>query len=181
MAASGLTRRKPEPGAVPSPEEVLGPLLDDLTIVLLEIPPRAYMACPAPGVSGSIGAQVRHTLDHVSAFLAARAASPLSYDRRERGTAVEVDPSAALRQLLRLKAALQELGADADEPLEVASTVSRDSEPVVGWSTRARELAFVVSHTIHHQAIIALLLVLQGLQPPAGFGVAPSTPMIRGI
>jgi len=41
----------------------------------------------------------------------------------------------------------------------------------------ARELAFVMNHTIHHQAIIALLLEFQGREPlDDRFGYAPSTP-----
>jgi hypothetical protein len=48
---------------------------------------------------------------------------------------------------------------------------------VTGWSSRARELAFVVSHTIHHQAIIALLLEMQGIGIESkDFGYSPSTP-----
>jgi uncharacterized damage-inducible protein DinB len=54
--------------------------------------------------------------------------------------------------------------------------IARSGEALTGWSTRARELAFVVSHTIHHQAIIALLMSFQGLAVPAQFGYAPSTP-----
>jgi uncharacterized damage-inducible protein DinB len=179
MAAATLSvDRKPDRPAV-SPNEALAALLDQLTAVLLEIPHGVYVACPAPGVSGSIGSQVRHLLDHVAAFLAATAtpSARLSYDHRERGTVVEVDSRAALLKILRLKVGLEALGASRlDQPVEVAASLSRDGKAVVGWSTGARELAFVVSHTIHHQAIIALLLVLQGIVPPANFGVAPSTP-----
>ena len=39
---------------------------------------------------------------------------------------------------------------------------------MTGWSTLARELAFVVSHTIHHQAIIGVLLAIHGHAVPDG-------------
>ena len=39
-----------------------------------------------------------------------------------------------------------------------------------------RELAFVVQHTIHHAALIAVLLDILGVRVPADFGYAPSTP-----
>lgn len=55
--------------------------------------------------------------------------------------------------------------------------MSEGAQPVIGWSTLARELAFVMSHTIHHQAIVALLLEQQGGGvPDERFGYAPSTP-----
>ena len=40
-------------------------------------------------------------------------------------------------------------------------------------STVARELSFVVHHTIHHCALMALLVEWQGGRVPHGFGVAP--------
>jgi uncharacterized damage-inducible protein DinB len=39
-----------------------------------------------------------------------------------------------------------------------------------------RELAFVINHTIHHQALIAVLLAWHGIEVAPRFGVAPSTP-----
>src|SRR5262249_17850022 len=42
-------------------------------------------------------------------------------------------------------------------------------------STLGRELAFVVSHTIHHGAIIASTVRMLGGEVPRHFGVAPST------
>ena len=45
-------------------------------------------------------------------------------------------------------------------------------------STLRRELAFVISHTVHHQALIAMLLAVAGLQVPESFGLAPSTPRL---
>jgi uncharacterized damage-inducible protein DinB len=159
------------------PPQVLAKLLDDLADTLMELPAELYVATPATGVSGSIGAHVRHVLDHVSAFVAADPSATLSYDRRDRGTSIETDPHAALSQILRLKNALeQQFVRDLAEPVRVTSMIARSGEALTGWSTRARELAFVVSHTIHHQAIIALLMSFQGLAVPAQFGYAPSTP-----
>lgn len=159
------------------PSEALERLLDDLAAVLVETTPGLYTSRPAEKVSGSIGEHVRHTLDHIGAFLAIGPLAALSYDRRERGTSIETDPSAALRQIFWLKAALKQQSArDLDEPVQVASVISASGSSVTGWSSRARELAFVVSHTVHHQAIIALLLAFHGLTVPGRFGYAPSTP-----
>jgi uncharacterized damage-inducible protein DinB len=158
------------------PSKALEDLLEELAGVLVAVDVDVYVARPADGVSGSIGEHVRHLLDHVGAFVASRPVATLSYDRRERGTAVEHDPGAALRQMIRLKASLErERTRDLDEPVVVSSTIAA-GVTVTGWSTRGRELAFVVAHSIHHQAMIALLLAFQGFAVPQRFGFAPSTP-----
>jgi len=151
--------------------------LDELAETLLATPEDVYRARIEPPVSGSIGEHVRHTLDHLSAVLANDGIEPLTYDRRERGTAVETDPSAALRQIFRMKSGLERLrGLSMDEPVAVRSQVSTDGASVLAWSTIGRELAFVKSHTIHHQALIAVLLAWHGVDVAPRFGVAASTP-----
>ena len=52
---------------------------------------------------------------------------------------------------------------------------SHGEESTVSPSTIERELKFLVSHTVHHYAIIALQLRHQGVEPGPEFGVAPST------
>jgi uncharacterized damage-inducible protein DinB len=42
-------------------------------------------------------------------------------------------------------------------------------------STPDRELQFLASHTVHHFALVALLLRLAGVSVPDGFGVATAT------
>jgi len=151
--------------------------LDELAEVLLATPEDVYRARIEPPVSGSIGEHVRHTLDHLSAILVNDGIEPLTYDRRERGTAVETDPSAALRLIFRMKSGLERLrGRSMDEPVAVRSQVSTGGASVVAWSTIGRELAFVTSHTIHHQALIAVLLAWHGVDVAPRFGVAASTP-----
>jgi hypothetical protein len=152
-------------------------LLADMAALLMGLPADVYRSRVARS-SGTIGAHVRHALDHVAALVVATPAITLSYDHRTRGTAVETDPDAAVRELLTLNAALERWPARSlEEPVRVASLVSSDGDVVVGWSTLGRELAFVVSHTIHHQAMIAVLLERHGLAlPHERFGYSPSTP-----
>jgi uncharacterized damage-inducible protein DinB len=155
----------------------LADLLDHLGAVVMGMPADVYRSSVQGRVSGSIGEHVRHCLDHVSALLTVGASETLSYDHRHRGTPTETEPAAALQQILRMKAALERWPAGAlDAPVCVQSQLSPNGDGVAGWSTLARELAFVVSHTIHHQAIIALLLTLHGYAVPDRFGHSPSTP-----
>ena len=166
-----------DPPALEAPVRPLVRLLDDLAGLLLELPREVYAGRPLPGVSGSIGEHVRHMLDHVAAFVSHRSPTTLSYDRRERGTAVETDLSVALRAIWRLKTALEEIDdSRLAQPVQVTTTIGPSGATATGWSSMGRELAFVVVHTVHHQALVAVLLAVQGLQPPAWFGYAPSTP-----
>lgn len=151
--------------------------LDDIAAIVMSIDDATYVARPMAEVSGSIGEHVRHCLDHIGALVVATAARPLSYDRRERGTPVERDPAEALRSIMRFKSAVDRWGdRDMDEPICVASMLTAAGESVTSWSTLGRELAFVNSHTIHHQAMIAVLLSLADLDVPDRLGLAPATP-----
>ena len=87
------------------------------------------------------------------------------------------DPAEAVRQILRLKRAIEAWSTrPLDETIRVTSMISPSGAAVTGSSTLARELAFVVSHTIHHQAIIGVLLAIHGHAVPDRFGHSPSTP-----
>src|SRR5262245_25936608 len=66
-------------------------LLGQLRDVILRVDDETYVTPPAGRPSGSIGAHVRHCLDHVAAFLEGTRTGSMSYDRRQRGTAVEAE------------------------------------------------------------------------------------------
>ena len=161
-----------------SPQAALTRLLDDLAAVLSRVSPMAYTATPFPAVSGSIGQHVRHILDHVASVCAAAPRAPLSYDHRERGTNVEADAAAALLTIRRLTSALTAVAGRDDEPMTMMSLLAPGADPIVVQTTLGRELLFVLSHTIHHQALIGLLLSTAGCGVPRDFGLAPSTPRL---
>lgn len=160
-----------------TPAGTVNRLLDDIAAIVMSVDDATYVARPVAAISGSVGEHVRHCLDHIAALIGASAAAPLSYDRRERGTTVERDPAEALRLIMRLKSAVDRWSERSmDEPLCVTSQLTAFGDSVTGWSTLGRELAFVNAHTIHHQAMIAVLLSIAGLEVPEGLGVAPATP-----
>lgn len=155
---------------------VLRRQLDELASLVMTADAGAYIARPLSDVTGSIGEHIRHCLDHIAALVRSGPSQPLSYDRRERGTSIESDPAEALRHILRLKAALDRWdGRTLADPIHVTSLVA-PGQSVSGWSTLGREVAFVLSHTIHHLAVIAVLMAVQGLNVPERLGYAPSTP-----
>ena len=155
-------------------------LLEQVRDLITLMPTPMYLARPAARVSGSVGEHVRHCLDHVSSFTAALAGEELSYDRRLRGTTVEMDPRTAVNEIERLFTRLERSApTPPDHPVTISALVEARKPPVTMRSTVARELAFVVHHTIHHCALIALLVEWQGGRVPHGFGVAPSTASAR--
>jgi uncharacterized damage-inducible protein DinB len=136
-----------------------------------------YVARPPGGVSGSVGAHVRHCLDHVHAVLEAVPGGTMTYDDRARHGALEVDRELAARALRDAAARLESLGRRAfDAPVTLVSQVDRAGARVRVASSLGRELVFALQHTIHHQATVAVLLSGRGVAVPGTFGYAPSTP-----
>jgi uncharacterized damage-inducible protein DinB len=151
-------------------------LLDEMCHVVGGLSDAQYVQKPVGVMSSSIGGHVRHWLDHVSALLASVETGRLSYDHRERGTSIETDRWAALAAITQLAVRLRDLRAsDLDRPLDVESLLAADDEPQTFGSTVGRELAYVVSHSVHHNAIIGAMVQTLGGRVPPRFGYAPST------
>lgn len=135
-----------------------------------------------PGVSGSIGGHVRHCLDHVLTFERGLESGLVDYDVRRRQTAVERDRELAVLSLTAAAVRMdRHTGLSLGQPLVVRSILSCGGPVVECRSSVGRELAFVISHTIHHNAQIALLAHRLGAaRLPERFGMAPTTPTLVG-
>jgi uncharacterized damage-inducible protein DinB len=151
--------------------------LDDLANLLARTSDETYAWKPSGGVSGSVGAHVRHVLDHVKALVERPRQNPMTYDRRVRDTAVEQRRLSGIEALRRARQHLATLAdAPCDEPVVLEAVVEYGQPPIAVPTSLAREVVFALQHTIHHQAIIAVLLQQVGVQVPARFGYAPATP-----
>ena len=131
-------------------------------------------ACSTPGFeSGSVGAQLRHALDSYRCLFTGLDGALVNYDARERDVRVETDRRMAIARIRFTRAALAELvPADGDRALSV---ICEGGGPEGTSSTLARELQFLMSHVVHHYALIAMILRMLDVTPPADFGIAPST------
>jgi len=157
-------------------------LTRDLALVLEQgdrllqgLDPELFVRSPEPLAESGIGAHLRHGLDFCLRLLEGVRDGTVDYDARERDPRIEQDPEharAALREAIRGVETLA--NAEEGRPLRVRSDAGAGEEP---WqrSTLGRELKFVLSHTIHHYALIAMCLRHFGLEPEPEFGVAPST------
>ena len=133
----------------------------------------AGFAAPSPlSPGGSVGKHLRHVAEFYEAFLDGVAVGRVNYEGRRRDATFETSPAEAARQLealaRRLEAIEPEVGG---RLLRVRGEGSATSE----HSTVGREIDVLVSHTIHHYALVAVFLRALGLEPPREFGVAPST------
>ena len=137
-----------------------------------------YLRSGQPAYGSGIGSHLRHCLDHYSNFLSGLPDGRVDYDARARDPRVEQDRAHAAAVLRDLIARLQALAeTPAERVIQVKMDCGDDCDPSAWWtgSTVGRELQFLISHTVHHFALIAMILRLQQVNPGPGFGVAPST------
>lgn len=129
----------------------------------------------------SIGGHVRHVVEHYTSLCLGLATGLVDYEARARDSRIENDPVYALGQLKAVEEQLGHVGrGPANRALRVKSESNDDGETVC-WadSSALRELEHVLSHTIHHFALIAVICSASGIAVPADFGVAPSTLRFR--
>jgi hypothetical protein len=125
-----------------------------------------------------IGVHFRHVFDHYRTFLDGLSAGMLNYDIRERDPIVERDRAAASHTAEDIVGRMEEIpDSQLSQSIQVSANIIEDDKSVVDWSdsTVQRELLYLLSHTVHHYAIIRLLATQAGVELEADFGVAPST------
>ncbi len=124
----------------------------------------------------SIGAHLRHALDHIVCFVRGLPGGIVDYDGRDRDEAIERDPELFREALHESMDALRSVPAERlGDAIQIRQTVSLDSEPVLLGSTVERELEFLSSHTIHHIAILVQFCREEGVELAEDIALAYST------
>jgi len=129
---------------------------------------------------GGVGSQFRHCIDFYECLLHGLENGDLvDYAARSRDHEFETDRMAAADRLEQLAKRLAAIDPNSlERPLKVRSEHPVPEIPEWCGSTLHRELQFLVSHTVHHYALIVALLGRLGYELPsehADFGIAPST------
>jgi uncharacterized damage-inducible protein DinB len=135
-------------------------------------------AALGPHGQASAGAHLRHVIDCYRCFLAGFQEGTIDYDARDRDIRIEKDRDVAFGAIAEIIDRLQQMPEDGlDLPVKIQVDTAAWDQGKSLWtsSTVARELQFLLSHTVHHYALIALILRCHGYDPGAEFGVAPST------
>ncbi|NNE69553.1 MAG: DinB family protein [Rhodothermales bacterium] len=146
-------------------------------LVLLDsISDAQFTECRPPFFESGIGDHLRHIIEHYQCFLAGLPEGRVNYDARKRDGEIARDRAHAGLVVQGLLDGFQEMPG-ADDDLEVCLDGSDNGGDEDPWSrsTARRELQYLQAHTVHHYALIAFILRLQGCPPPPDFGVAPST------
>ena len=126
--------------------------------------------------NSSIGAHVRHIVDRCQSFFKGLGAGCIDYDDRKRGTSVETDVRAATNALAETRGRFEALDLDTrGAEISVRELVHYNGEPTVAASTLDRELMGLITHSIHHLAIIAMIARSTSFPVPPNLGKAPST------
>jgi uncharacterized damage-inducible protein DinB len=146
--------------------------------LLEEITNDQYSQNSGPYNKSGVGKHFRHIIEHYFSFL-----NPvgrlIDYDARERDLRLETDRSFMIEAMESVITGLNKLNdtpSVLDTPFEIRSNegIGEENSPLSSSSLR-RELQFLISHTVHHYALIGLILQTLGIQPAPDFGVAPST------
>jgi uncharacterized damage-inducible protein DinB len=136
-----------------------------------------YVKTVVPYFSSGVGKHIRHNLDHYESFLAGLATGKIDYDGRQRDHRVETDRRYAIEKMLSIISRLEAMAAQKWDHSILVQMNEVDEKSPSPWSssTLGRELQFLMSHTVHHYALIAIILKIQGFDCDQDFGVAPST------
>jgi len=152
-------------------------VLDQALLLLDAIDSGRYVEKVPKAFNASIGAHLRHCLDHFEVLAAGAADTPLDYDARARDARIETDRNFALSRARALRdacACLSEEALAGEVVVRCKVSYVSDDSPLVS-STLGREAMYTVVHAIHHYALIGIMCQILGIETPEGFGVAPST------
>ncbi len=145
-------------------------LLDDLSS-------HEYQKTLPPHFPSSIGAHMRHIVDHFTALLDGIETRHVNYNKRNRYNEVEQTPQYAIEAFEKITKRLENIeSSELDLQLSVTSEIDvQKSHSTTCSSTVERELVFVSSHAIHHYALVKVMCAMQNKDIPKYFGYAPAT------
>jgi len=124
-------------------------------------------------LGSTLGEQFRHVLDFINAYMKGISIGRIDYVNRPRDPRIEKDRHFALEQFELTRVNLHVASVTKLSSM-VAVRAETDSS---SWfvSSVGREQDFVLSHTIHHYALIAEKVAGLGIKLGHSFGVSPST------
>jgi uncharacterized damage-inducible protein DinB len=145
--------------------------------LLVDIDDDTYRKKVEIAFSGTLGAHIRHNLDHYLNFLDGLETGEIDYESRQRGHSIESDRQYAIERSREICSRLANLAESGREKKLRILMEGGSADGRTRWATSSvsRELEFLMSHTIHHYALASIMCRLSGVNPSSDFGVAPST------
>lgn len=150
--------------------------LDYLTVILRQIGEEEFSKPIDQGFDFTIGQQFRHILDHYIIFLKQYRSGVIDYSLREREESLETNLSFSIERLLSVIQQVEDLISADDLDLKVNTEDWKDQVDEFANSSVKRELSFLATHTIHHLAILKIMLNFLGKEKlNSEIGVSPAT------
>ena len=130
-----------------------------------------------PGMkNGTIGAHFRHCLEVYQCFINGLDEACVDYDNRPRSEDLENDPYMAIATIDRIIRDLELMCSSTGGSSLKIICWNNDNTREMNFDTSfGRELMYLFSHSIHHYALIKMILLHHGIPVDDRFGVAPST------
>ena len=141
---------------------------------------RTYPNVKHPFSKCGIGSHFRHCMDFYHAFLNGVEAGWIDYDDRRRDELFETDRRAAIATIERVVGKLGRFPAlHGHTSVMVRLEDAGHAQDPTSWSCSSvmRELQSLVSHTVHHYALIAIMLQMNGFTLPQEFGADVGSPL----
>ncbi len=149
-------------------------ILNQLKFVLTQFDRDDYQKQLQILTGASIGQHARHIIEFYQCFFDGQIARKINYDARNRDLRIESDLKYALNliEILLSKIEVNQFS----ESINLEVSFGNNHVIAVG-TTAARELTYLIEHTIHHLAIlnIAIKTVFKEVVLPENFGIAFST------
>lgn len=145
-------------------------------VALLDCMDDALFSRPVANFYGSsVGGHLRHCIEHYQSFLAGMGSGEVDYDDRKRDERLETSTTEAGAAVDGIAEALRKM-LESESPVGLLVKMDCGGDEIE-WqpSTMGRELQFLVSHTVHHFAMIGGICRALGVEVDDEFGVAPST------
>ncbi|GAB5408839.1 MAG: hypothetical protein BalsKO_12040 [Balneolaceae bacterium] len=146
--------------------------------LLSQVSDEMYASNNGPYNKSGIGRHFRHVIEHYLS-LVNEENSTIDYDARDRDLRLENSREFMISTMSEVISSLEKFSTKPDylkKEINVRSNEGIDEEDSpLSSSTIRRELQFLISHTVHHYALIGLILKTMGFNPSPEFGIAPST------
>lgn len=126
--------------------------------------------------NASIGQHIRHILEFYLSLINGLSKGIVNYDLRARDMELENNPDYAKQFVDEICCHIATIGTHAK--LELAGSFSpKENQRITIQTSVNRELAYCLEHSIHHQALIKIGFMEQGLDHliSQNWGVAPAT------
>jgi len=157
-------------------------VLQDLKDLIIQMDSNSFCYNNKTLFGGSIGEHFRHIIEFYLCCLSQKDTDCVNYDLRNRDKLLEININKGIETIDSLLGALNQLKERDNTALIMTAFSEDEKEKNKGVETSFfRELIYCMDHCIHHQSLIKIALLEQGLIHliDPNFGVAFSTQLYR--